>query len=165
MRVRAALIAVACAILATSSTHAQNGSIVGTSRLVAIEGVGRGTAPDDHPYGIITYDNTGHMAVQMAYRSARPVSAAGGTEKEKADLLDTYGAYFGTYEVDTTRGVVTHHIEGSLAPRDVGMNLVRYYEMRGNQVLYFVAEDGRGGVYPTKEATVRRIIWERINAK
>ncbi len=137
-------------------------SIVGTWRLVAIEGTGRGTRPNDHPFGVITYDDTGHMAVQMAYESSRRPLVGSGTDRDKAAAYDTYGAYFGTYSVDAVRGTVTHRIDGSLNAADVGTTLVRFFELRGNRVTYFVAEDGRGGLYPSKEATVRRVIWERV---
>jgi len=45
------------------------------------------------------------------------------------------------------------------------MNFVRYYEIRGNQVTYYVAENGRGGLYPRKEDTVRKVVWERLSPK
>src|SRR5678815_5317266 len=120
---------VAVTLFAKTNIDAQKPepSIVGTWKLVAIEGMGRGTARGDRPYGIITYDDTGHMAVQIAYQSARQGRASGSTDNEKAELFETYGAYFGTYEVDARRGLVRHHIEGSLVPSDVGMNFVRYY--------------------------------------
>jgi lipocalin-like protein len=159
--------AVAVTLVAQTNVGAQKPepSIIGTWRLVAIEGIGRGTARDDRPSGIITYDNTGHMAVQIAYQAARRNPGSESTDNDKAQLFETYGAYFGTYEVDARRGMVRHHIEGSLSPSDVGMNFVRYYEIRGNQVTYYVAENGRGGLYPRKEDTVRRVVWERLSPK
>ena len=152
------------------ATAADSGSsaIVGTWRLVAIEGVGRGSTPGDQPFGIVTYDTTGHVAVQMAYRSRRPPFAAGAdhaTDPEKAAAYDSYGAYFGTYTVDALRGTITHHIEGSLNPNDVGTELVRFFELRGDTVIYYVAEDGRGARYQTKGGTVRRIVWQRVEPR
>src|ERR1041385_6403903 len=134
------------------ATAADNGAsaLIGTWRLIAIEGIGRGSNPGDQPFGIVTYDSTGHMAVQMAYRSRRPPFAAGAdhaTEHEKAAAYDSYGAYFGTYMVDALRGTITHHIEGSLNPAEVGTELVRFFVLRGDKVIYYVAEDGQGGRY------------------
>ncbi len=140
-------------------------SLVGTWRLVAIEGTGRGTATNDHPMGIITYDSTGHMAAQMIYTSDRPKFASGqnsGTKEEKAAAYDTYGAYWGTYTVDQKAGTVRHHIEGSLTPGDIGNINVRYFEFQGNRIIYYVAEDGKGGLYARKEDATRRLIWERV---
>src|SRR3972149_1450842 len=69
-----------------------------------------------YPIGYIMYDKTGHMAVQfMALDRPNDQSSRG------------YNAYFGTYTIDeTSRPMkITHHMEGSLDPRDIGRDNVR----------------------------------------
>jgi hypothetical protein len=162
------LLVVAPAAPVESNPQAVTSRLVGTWRLIAIEGTGRGTAPGDHPKGIIIYDNTGHMAYQGIYTVNRPAFAKGpnaGTMEEKVAAYDTYDAYFGTYTVDAKAGTVTHHVEGALPPGQIGTNKVRYFEFQGNRAIYYIAEDGKGGLYPRKEDAIRRLIWERVEPK
>src|SRR6185503_19342592 len=39
-----------------------------------------------------------------------------------------YVAYYGTYEIDASNGIVRHHVEGSTNTSWVGTTLVRYYD-------------------------------------
>jgi hypothetical protein len=73
--------------------------------------------------GVITYEQTEHMATQIM-RHNRPRFASGdmdrGTPAELSAAVMGYSAYFGTYSVDETAGVVTHYVKGSLFPNWVG---------------------------------------------
>lgn len=70
---------------------------VGSWRLVSVEG--RNRAATSKPTGIIMYDDTGHMAVQIASgnRPDFPNSGARATPQEKAAAFDAYTAYYGTH--------------------------------------------------------------------
>lgn len=155
---------VAPAVRAQSSPDAVRQKFIGTWRLVAIEGTGRGTGPGERPAGIIVYDSSGHVAVQISYKPERPVFANGpraGTTEEKAAAFDSYTAYYGTFTVDPAAGIVIHHLESSLNPSNVGKDNVRYYELQGNRVTLSIADDGKGRRLARKD-TVRHLIWERI---
>ena len=152
---------------AQSSQDAVRQKFIGTWRLVAIEGTGRGTGPDEHPSGLITYDSTGHVAVQISFKPNRPAFANGaraGTVEEKAAAFDSYGAYYGTLSVDPAAGIVIHHVEGSLNPSDVGKDNVRYYELEGNRVTLSIADDDQGRRLARKD-TSAHLIWERIEPR
>jgi hypothetical protein len=143
-------------------------ALVGTWRLIGIEGTGRGTAPGDHPKAVIIYGSDGRVAYQGVYTVNRPAFAKGpdhGTAQEKAAAYDTYGAYFGTYTVDAKAGTVTHHVEGALVPGQIGASYVRFVEVQGNRATYYIAEDGKGGLYHRKEESTRRLIWEKIESR
>jgi Lipocalin-like domain len=161
------LAAVAPVARAQSNPDAAIQNFIGTWRLVAIEGSGRGTAPGDRPSGVITYDRTGHVAVQISYKPKRPAFAHGpgaGTAEEKAAAFDSYAAYYGTFTVDPAAGLVIHHLENSLDPNNVGKDNVRYYELEGNRITLSIADDGKGGRLARKDTT-RHLIWERLEPR
>ena len=46
-----------------------------------------------------------------------------------------YEATFGRYEVDEANRTFTYHVEGGLVRSLVGKDLVRSFELRGNQLI------------------------------
>ena len=84
---------------------------VGSWKLVSIEGPNQQPI-SGKPFGMIMYDNTGHMAVQIV-RGERPAfpSPAKATDKERAQAYSTYTAYYGTYTFDPGNHIVIHHLE------------------------------------------------------
>ena len=120
---------------------------IGTWRLVSIDDSTRGP----HPIGIIMYDTTDHMAVQVIPDTPRAkFSGTVPTPEEARAVLTGYTAYFGTYSIDETAGTVTHHCEGNVDPGRVG-DIVRRYQLEGNDRLTLMP----------LESPVR-IVWERI---
>src|SRR5712692_10347175 len=105
--------------LAESDAKALTRKFIGTWRLVSVQGMGWGTDASDPPTGILMYDNTGHMAVQINYKSKRPAFLKGplpGTVEEKAAAFETYTAYYGPFTIDPAAGIVVHHLESSTTP-------------------------------------------------
>jgi lipocalin-like protein len=91
------------------------------------------------PRGIIIYDASGHMAVQIVPgREARANAPA-----------SQFIAYFGTYSIDERAGTVTHHREGDLRP-DGEIDAVRKYEFVGDRLILRPVD------------RVQEIMWERI---
>ena len=137
---------------------------VGSWKLISIEGPNQ--TRTDKPFGIIMYDNTGHMSVQIV-RSDRPTFPEGrakATDKEKGDAFDTYTASYGTYTFEPQNGIVIHHLEGSIVPGQIGQDNIRYFELKGNRLTLSVANDGKGGRLLRKDAT-RHLTWEKIPAR
>ena len=66
--------------------------------------------------------------------------------------IDTYDAYFGTYEVDPERDLVTHVVVGELRPPGVGARYGRRFELRGDE-LWLTPEDPSEGW---------RVVWRRV---
>ena len=91
---------------------------VGSWKLISIEGPTPNQQPiNGKPFGIIMYDNTGHMSVQIVRgdRPAFPSGVAKATDKERAQAYSTYTAYYGTY---------TDYCESGVAPvptRPIGL--------------------------------------------
>lgn len=90
------------------------------------------------PAGLLIYDATGHMAVQIM-KTPPPDVASNDWERftvpEKVALYDGYVAYFGRFEVDTARRVVIHLPEADLSRLYIGRREERHYELAGDQLV------------------------------
>lgn len=110
--------------------------IIGTWRLVSVVQDGK----SDASTGLIYYDVTGHMAVQVMQKSEEKAATTG------------YVAYFGTYTVDEAKHIVTHHQEGSIESGKVDqISVQRSYEFETDDRLVLMPPG----------ANVR-LTWERI---
>jgi hypothetical protein len=86
-------------LFAAEPRHDKAGKkLVGAWRLVSVEGTDATFHfPFDHPTGIITYDRSGWMAVQIDVKGVRKPfvnGPASGTGEEKAAAFDNYLAYY-----------------------------------------------------------------------
>ena len=66
-------------------------------------------------------------------------------------VVETYDAYFGTYEVDDVQHIVTHHVEGELRPNLVGAAYGRRFGFEGGNLVLSSA----------RPEDHWRVIWER----
>jgi Lipocalin-like domain len=116
-----------------------------------------------HPEGLIMYDNSGWMSVQVVSdppakapsRSSREeVMAAPSAEKSSA--FDSYYTYCGTWSLDTAQQVVRHHIRQSLMPGEVGEDVVRRYVLDGNRLTL------RAKTHEMGEDHERKLVWQRL---
>lgn len=87
--------------------------------------------------GMLVYDRSGSMSLQVAgerpavgdietYESLRP--------SERMVFLDNYYAYFGTFEVDEVKHVVTHRVRASLRPNETGITYRRQFGIEGDRL-------------------------------
>lgn len=142
--------------------------LLGAWRLVRIEYQGsHGAEPD--PYyaadsvGVLIYDSTGWMSVQIASAARSPVSVPADRRTTRltpsaalarARAFDTYYAYFGRWDYDPTRGVLTHHISASLIPEEQDMSY--FQEVRLVEGRLVMTNRGTAREAPW----TRRKIWE-----
>jgi hypothetical protein len=94
-----------------------------------------------HPRGYFVYDATGHVHIQImrvpALAPFPEASLVEGTPPSAEHALAAYSAYvayFGTYTVDAARSVLTHHVEGSLAPEFTDTNQPRPFKLEGDRL-------------------------------
>jgi Lipocalin-like domain len=99
--------------------------------------------------GIICYDASGRMLVQVAPDRERAMAGSKPTPEEAQAALADYVAYFGTYTVDEQARTVTHHRQGSVQPNDTA-DLVRGYEFTGDRLIL------------RPPGTTYEVIWERF---
>lgn len=133
--------------------------LIGHWRLVSSEHMRDGAAPvfalGPSPAGMITYTADGHMQAQLAATIRPKVRPADATPDQQRELLRTYPAYFGTFDVDETARTVTHHRHGSQAPGE--RDFVRTIDLRGNRLVLTTPTTVIDG---TKRFA--RITWERL---
>lgn len=133
------------------SSPSQESQLVGTWHLVSrVVTLPNGTVMHDvglgtRPVGTLTYTADGFMAAQLMAGS-RPdsVECAAGSSvaSENNDRsINHYDAYFGTYMVDESKHIVTHHIQGALAAEDVGKNLFRQFAVAGDTLTIVTSTD------------------------
>jgi hypothetical protein len=97
--------------------------LIGAWRLVHIESPGTDgkTSPGPEPTGMLLYTPDGHVSVQLMYPDS-----AGALSNDY--VRNGYEASFGSYEIDETNHLLTHHIEGSnTRGLLVGKDLPRVY--------------------------------------
>lgn len=138
---------------------------VGSWKLISIDGPNQQPI-NGKPFGIIMYDNTGHMAVQIV-RGDRPAFPNGrpkATDKEMAAAFATYTAYYGTYTFEPQNNIVIHQLEGSITPGQIGQDNIPYFELKGNRLTLSVANDGKGGRRAFKDTT-QHLTWEKLPNK
>jgi hypothetical protein len=109
--------------------------------------------PTNYIVGQISYDAAGRMSAQLMAKD-RPSAGRGASEAERLAALSGYIAYFGRYEIDTERGVVTHHVEGSVNMGMVGQGMPRWFEFSPDgQTLYLMTKTG--------DRVTGRLRWDR----
>jgi hypothetical protein len=115
----------------------------------------------DDPPGLIIYDSAGNVSVNFM-RSDRPAFSVADKAKcapeEAKSAIETYEAYFGTYEVDEARGTVTHHVRGSLLPNWTGSDQLRFYEFSDDLLILSTAEIPYSGT-----TLIGRLTWKRVS--
>src|SRR6188472_2445722 len=77
----------------------------------------------EKPVGRLIYDASGAMSLQMMRPGRKTAIATPADANQRVTL--GYDSYFGRYTVDEKAGTVTHHVEASLFPEDVGDDWVR----------------------------------------
>jgi hypothetical protein len=110
--------------------------------------------------GLIIYGATGMMSVQIASaRQSLPheTDFLSLPQDQRLPYLDSYYAYFGRYEFDSSLSTVTHFVEASLYPNEVGMTLRRAVALSGNVVTLTTP------TFPDGSRNVLR--WSRITSR
>jgi hypothetical protein len=150
--------------------HATRHDLVGAWRLVSIQIMGPDGPVTDpfynaDPTGILLYQASGWMSVQivgqprpaMEAEASRPPHTETAEDTQlKAAVLDTYYAYFGTWDYDEATSTVTHQIKSSLIPGESGMSYSQTVALEGENLI-FTSRREIAGV-----ATVQKKVWRRI---
>ncbi len=149
-----------------------DGDLIGTWQLRAIEYRGPHGETRDPYYqagskGILIYDPSGWMSVQITGPDRRPWPASeqrvpanpAAASALVAAAFDSYYSYYGRWQFDPAAAVVTHHVEASLIPSEVGRSYTQAVSFEGEYLVFTNRSDAPGA------PTLRRKIWERMPAQ
>ncbi len=146
--------------------------LIGAWRLVRIEYRGPDGPAADPFYrpgstGLLIYDRSGWMSVHIAAPHRRAWAVEEGRalvpadrprrSRAKAEAFDAYYAYFGTWEIDGSRSLVTHHVATALIPAEDGVDYVQRVSFERGRMI-FTNREGASGA-----RAVRRKVWARID--
>ncbi len=100
----------------------------------------------ERPLGQIMYDATRNMSchLQNSNPPDRPSHITDGIAYETHMAHERYASYYGSYEVETSRRLVHHHVVGALMPGWAGMTVTRSFAFVGPDNLTLSAEIGVG---------------------
>jgi hypothetical protein len=161
------ILLVCCGAVGCASTHSKDGAreqIVGAWRLesrtvrkangeVLLDPV-LGT----QPIGRLFYDASGIMMLQMMRQGrAQAIGVPSNPEDAKNPrIVLGYDAYFGTFTVNEAEGTITHHVEGSLFPEDLGKDFTRLFKVEGDTFTLSFTSKSSDGVEVTRTLLFRR---------
>ena len=80
-----------------------------------------------------------------------------GTPEEVKAAYEGIRCYFGTYEVDERKKIVTHHVQGHSFPNGMGTDNIRFYEFSGNSLILTTVPIKMDG-----KKVVGKLVWERL---
>jgi Lipocalin-like domain len=160
----------ACSVTSSSEqgNNAQADRLIGAWRLVSIETIrpnGDVIYPfyGKHPEGLLIYDPSGWMSMQIV-SDPKPTTPSTDTREkflaapsaEKVSAIDGYYAYFGTWTIDANGNSVTHHIRQSLYPGERGEDGTRTFSLEGDRLILTAR------AHEMSEDHQRKLIWERV---
>ncbi|MBN8732896.1 MAG: lipocalin-like domain-containing protein [Acidobacteria bacterium] len=135
---------------------------IGTWRLASFDSTlsdGTKTKPyGDAPEGRIQYEKSGRMSAMLMRTDRKNISAASLEAAPLEALRDAttgFTAYYGTFDIDESKKIVTHHLKFANNPNWVGTDLVRSYQFENNTLILTATSPARAG------ATLR-LVWERL---
>jgi hypothetical protein len=99
----------------------------------------------EKPTGRLVYDASGATMLQMMRTGRKDAISTPADAKDKTNrrVILGYDSYLGHYTVDEKAGTVTHHVEGSLFPEDLGSDWVRPFTLEGDRLtLRLTSADG-----------------------
>ena len=110
--------------------------------------------PIEDRRGYIIYDAAGFMGVTIMRPDRVPYSEGGPTADEALAQFGSYTSYFGRFTVDTTQGIVTHHLEGSLNPGGAGSDYERVFTFAERSLILQPP--------PAEDGSTTALTWERL---
>jgi hypothetical protein len=146
----------------TARAAQHENDLIGTWAFVASEWK-RADGKHANPFGedargMLMYDAAGYMSAQIM-RAERPPAAdfAPTSDAAFASAVPGFLAYFGTYEIDAMRAVVTHRVIASTFPSWVGSQHHRRFAVEGDTLTLSDDLTTSDGV-----AVAAATVWRRV---
>lgn len=102
----------------------------------------------ENPTGLLIYDRSGNMSVQImdSFRPDFEMGYSATNLEELKKIFDGYLAYFGTYTIDETQHAVVHHVKAITNPSFYGADLIRYFDLSGDQLVLSLDKDKKNSL-------------------
>lgn len=156
----AAAAAVANPLLGAWALERVDAVLVDSGRVVPNEAVDDA----DHATGMILYDASGWMALQIGAGGRAP-DKAGPIGRTRPLATGSYYAYYGRYTVDGAAHVVRHHITDSLMPPEIGIDTVRHFSIDGDRLTLTSDPVARPGGLRINRITFHRLAAASANTR
>ena len=110
----------------------------------------------EKPSGRLVYDASGAMMLQMMRTGRKDAISTPANSRDKANprVVLGYDSYFGRYTIDESAGTVTHHVEGSLFPEDLGSDWVRPFTLEDDTLKLRLTS--------TADGLTRTLVFQRL---
>jgi lipocalin-like protein len=110
------------------------------------------------PIGRLFYDASGHMMLQMMRQERTQAISAPSNPQDatNARIVLGYDAYFGTFSVNEADATITHHVQGSLFPEDLGKDFRRSFKIEGGTFTLSFTSTSPEGFDVTRTLRFRR---------
>lgn len=102
----------------------------------------------------ISNDADGNMMAVLMHERR---NQADGSSRSDQQTADSYSAYFGTYRVDFTQGVIRHQVTGSLNGNNASGELLRTFKFEDGLLILAFSKPLDG--VPVS----RRLVWKRLS--
>jgi hypothetical protein len=110
------------------------------------------------PVALLIYDRSGHFAAQFMKRERDGLQQDGNAAAgNNTQARDGYDAYFGTYSVDDSTGVVTQRLDAALSRAHVGAVISREMAVTGDTLTISLATNAVDG-----RPVTRTLTWTRV---
>jgi hypothetical protein len=111
------------------------------------------------PLGRLFYEASGHMMLQMMRQGRSQAMSVLSNPKDSNNprIVLGYDSYFGTFQVNAPAGTITHHVQGSLFPEDLGKDFVRQFKIDGNTFTLSFTSKSADGTDVTRTLRFRRL--------
>jgi hypothetical protein len=102
------------------------------------------------------------MGLQMmrqgrAQAITTPSNPPGTNNANNQRVVLGYDSYFGTFKLNESAGTITHHVEGSLFPEDLGKDFVRAFTLDGDTFTLSFTSKSADGADVTRTLRFRRL--------
>jgi len=111
------------------------------------------------PIGRLFYDASGRMSLQMMRpdRAQAITTPSNPRDANNQRVVLGYDSYFGTFQLNESAGTITHHVEGSLFPEDLGKDFVRSFSLDGDTFTLSFTSKSPDGSDVTRTLRFRRL--------
>jgi Lipocalin-like domain len=111
------------------------------------------------PLGRLFYDAGGHVSLQMMRQGRAQAITTPSNPQDASNqrVVLGYDSYFGSFQLNESAGTITHHVEGSLFPEDLGKDFVRSFTIDGDVLTLSFTSKSAEGTDVTRTLRFRRM--------